>query len=342
MRMPYLFFSASRSGLGVGGVNVFASADVQGFRATDRPLMAAGHFPDPRRPFEAAVNDLAAQRLHLGVGSRLTLYGYSQQQVASCGLVTAGRLPAPAGPRFTVRVTGIARLPTDVNAVAPLAAAQDVDYEGQGDVYLTPAFVPRYAAALGVPVQQVAGINAYLVRVHGRSTGWEAFAAAAARLDPHAQLEAGGNGLQVAAASAQRGTHLAVIALLLFGALAALVTLLLAGQALARQVLLEEADLAVLASLGTNRAQIVALVTLRVTLTGLAGGRLWGGWPVCRLGARVARGRLWRCLLRERGRPMRIASGAGRRLLVVAGAMTLAATALLQAPPSGPVRGRPR
>ncbi len=112
------------------------------------------------------------------------------------------------------------------------------------------------------------------MRVHGGSTGWEAFAAAAARLDPHAQLEAGGNGLQVAAASAQRGTHLAVIALLLFGALAALVTLLLAGQALARQVLLEEADLAVLASLGTNRAQIVALVTLRAALTGLAGGIL--------------------------------------------------------------------
>jgi ABC-type lipoprotein release transport system permease subunit len=274
MRMPYLFFSSSRSGLGVGSVNVFASADVQGFRAIDRPLMAAGHFPDPRQPFDAAVNDLAAQRLHLDVGSRLTLYGYSQQQVASCGLVTAGRLPAPAGPRFTVRVTGIARLPTDVNAIMPLAAAQDVDYEGQGDVYLTPAFLPRYAAALGVPVQQVAGINAYLVRVHGGSAGWEAFAAATARLDRHAHLEAGGNGLQVAAASAQRGTHLAVIALLLFGALAAVVTLVLAGQALARQVLLEETDLAVLASLGMSRAQIVTLVALRAALTGLAGGVL--------------------------------------------------------------------
>jgi FtsX-like permease family len=280
MRTPYLFFSSSRSGLGVGSVNVFASADVQGFRAIDRPLMASGHFPDPRHPFEAAVNDLAAQRLRLGVGSRLTLYGYSQQQVASCALVAAGRLPAPAGPRFTVRVTGIARLPTDVNAIAPLAAAQDVDYEGQGDVFLTPAFLPRYAAALGVPVQQVAGINGYLVRVHGGRAGWQAFAAAAARLDRHAHLEAGGNGLQVAAASAQRGAHLAVIALLLFGALAALVTVVLAGQALARQLLLEEADLAVLASLGISRAQIFTLMVLRAALTGLAGGVLAVGVAV--------------------------------------------------------------
>jgi len=274
MRMPYLFFSSSPSGSDLGSINVFASADVQGFRAINRPLMVAGHFPDPRRPFEAAVNDLAAQRLHLSVGSQLTLYAYSQQQVVACGLIAAGRLPAPAGPRFTVRVTGITRLPTDVNAIVPLAAAQDVDYEGQSNVFLTPAFLPRYAAALGIPVQQVSGINAYLVRAHGGIAGWEAFAAAAARLDHSAQLQAGGSEQQVAAASAQRGTHLAAVALLLFGALAALVTLLLAGQALARQVLLEETDLAILAGLGMSRAQLVALVVLRAVTAGLAGGAL--------------------------------------------------------------------
>lgn len=149
--------------------------------------------------------------------------------------------------------------------------AQDVDYEGQGNVFLTPAFLPRYAAALGVPVQQVAGINGYLVRVHGGSAGWEAFAAAAARLDHDAQLQAGGSELQVAAASAQRGTHLAAVALLLFGALAALVPLVLAGQALARQMLLEQADLAILASLGMSRAQIAALVIVQAVTAGLAG-----------------------------------------------------------------------
>ena len=95
MRMSYLYFSSSRSGFGVGSVNVTASADAQGFRAIDRPLMVAGRFPDPRHPFEAAINDTAAQRLHLSVGSRLALYAYSQAQ--ACGLTTAGRfLPRPA------------------------------------------------------------------------------------------------------------------------------------------------------------------------------------------------------------------------------------------------------
>ncbi len=71
-RMPYLFFSSSPSGSGLGSVNVTASADVQGFRTIDRPLMVAGRFPGVRRPFDAAVNELAAQRFHLHVGSRLT------------------------------------------------------------------------------------------------------------------------------------------------------------------------------------------------------------------------------------------------------------------------------
>jgi FtsX-like permease family len=174
-----------------------------------------------------------------------------------------------------VRVVGIARLPSDVNAVVPLAAAQDVDYEGQGQVYLTPAFLSRYAAALGIPVQDVSSMNAYFVRVRGGPAGWNAFSAAAARLDPAAQLSAGGGaGLQVAAASAEQGTHLEVVALLLFGALAGLVTLLLVGQALARHVLLEEADLRILAGLGMSGPQIVAMVVLRAALTAAAGGVL--------------------------------------------------------------------
>ena len=274
--VPICFSPLARPASGTGSVNVTASADVQGYRAIDRPLMVAGRFPDPGRPFDAAVNDLAAERLHLGVGSQLTLYAYSQKQLAACDLTgAAGSLPAPAGPRFTVRVVGIARPPNDVNAVAPLAAAQDVDYDGQGQVYLARAFLPRYAAALGIPVQDVSGMSAYFVRVRGGAAGWNAFAASAARLDPGAILQAGGGDvLQGAAASAERGTHLEAVALLLFGGLAGFVTLLLAGQAMTRQVLLEEGDLTILAGLGMSRAQIAAMVVLRAALTGVAGGVL--------------------------------------------------------------------
>ena len=122
-------------------------------------------------------------------------------------------------------------------------------------------------------------MNSYYVRLHGGLAGWNAFAARVSRLDHSALLGGssgggGGAGLQIAAASAERGTQLAVVALLLFGALAALVTVLLAGQALARQVLLDEADLAILTGLGMSRAQIVAVAVLRAALAGMAGGVL--------------------------------------------------------------------
>ena len=279
-RMPYVFLSASRSGPGLVSVNVTAVADAAGFGAVNRPLLVAGRFPGPGRPFDAAVNEIAAERLHLSVGSRLTLYGYSQQQVRACDVSgAAGRLPAPAGPRFSVRVAGIVRFPSDVSALAPLAAAQQVAYERESDIYLTRAFLPRYAAALGVPVQDLSGMNEYYVRVRGGLAGWHVFSAEASRLDRGATVQAGGGGgggarLQVAAASAERGTRLEVVALLLFGTLAAFVTLLLVGQALARQMLLEEADLAILAGLGMSRAQIFGLEMLRAALIGVAGGVL--------------------------------------------------------------------
>ena len=279
MRFFFMFFSTSRSGRGLGSVNAFASADAQGLRAIDRPLMVAGRLPAPGRPFDVAVNGTAAQRLHLSVGSRLILYSYSEKQLLNCGFDAANRPAAPAGPRFTLRVAGIVRLPSDVNAIVPLAAAQDVDYEGQGNVFLTPAFLLRYAAALSVPVQDVSGMNAYDIRLRGGVAGWNAFGARVQRLDHGTLLQAGGaggggEGSQVSAASAEQGIHLAVVALLLFGALAGLVTLLLAGQALARQVLLEEADLAILAGLGMSRPEIVTMVVVRAALTGVTGGVL--------------------------------------------------------------------
>lgn len=122
-------------------------------------------------------------------------------------------------------------------------------------------------------------MNAYEIRLRGGLAGWDAFGARVLRLDHAALLAAGGaggggEGLQVAAASAERGTQLAVVALVLFGTLAGLVTLLLAGQALARQVLLEEADLAILAGLGMSRPEIVTMVVVRAALTGVTGGVL--------------------------------------------------------------------
>ena len=229
-------------------------------RDLDRPLVVAGHLPDPRRPFDVAVNEFAADKRHLHLGSRFHLYAYSYPQIAGAALITQGVSKGrPEGPSFTVKVTGIVRFPDDVSAVLPLAAKQDVTYEGEQNMYMTPAFLERLAAGLGIPVQELPDINFYGVRLRHGAADWKTFASKASAIGHGQVFTSAGNtlGIQTAAASAQRGIHLEVVALLLFGILALLVTLLFVGQAVSRQVVLEADDYAALRTLGVTRAQLV-------------------------------------------------------------------------------------
>jgi hypothetical protein len=156
-------------------------------------------------------------------------------------------------------------------------------------MYLTPAFLRHYTAALGVPIQQLSGMSAYVVRLRRGDADWRSFAAAATRLDPQVQLSeggsgagsgGGGNGLQAAAATAQRGIHLEVVALAVFGGLALLVTLLLAGQAMGRQVLLERDDFLAMGALGASPSQVRRIVVARSAVIGPVGGTIAFGVAV--------------------------------------------------------------
>jgi putative ABC transport system permease protein len=278
----YLFLTPARSGQALGSLNPVAPIDAQAFRDVDRLLVIAGTYPRPADASQAAVNETAAQRLHLHVGSPLTLYAYAPNQFLSGQFTTpvvSAKKPLPQGPTFQVRIAAVVRAPSDVNAIVPLAAEQDVDYEGQGNLYLTPAFLSHYVHALGLSATEQeeleGGVDAYAVRLRQGSAAWASFSAAAAKVAPGVQLIPGnGNGATAAAASAERGIHFEAVALLLFGALAALVTLVLVGQALRRQVLSEDRLYATLRSLGADRRQIVAVVSLRTALVGAVGAVL--------------------------------------------------------------------
>ena len=178
---------------------------------------------------------------------------------------------------LTVRVSAVVRFPAGRQRCRPLAAKQNVSYEGQQNLYLTPAFLPRLAAGLGIPVQAIPDINLVGVRLRHGAADWKAFAAAAQSAG-RGSITVGESenvyGMRRAAASAQRGIHLEVVALLIFGALAALVTLLLVGQAISRETQLDRADDATLRSLGATRAQLAGTVLLRAAVIGVAGGAI--------------------------------------------------------------------
>ena len=277
-RSPYLFLSTARNGASGMRLNVIGDVDADLYRKVDRPMLLAGRLPDPRRPFEVAVNDLAAEGGHLRVGSSLRLYAYSYAQVTAGSLTFRGSAPtAPAGPSFEVHVTGIVRFPQDVNAVLPLVDRQGVSYEIQRNLLTTPAFLQQLAKGLGVPVQQIPNGNLVAVRLHHGPADWKAFAHSVAKVSGGAvTFTSPGNvmGIHRAAASAQRGIHLDVLALIIFGLLVALITLLFVGQAIGRLAGGHAGDYAVLRSLGASRGQIVAVVLSMAGLVGIAGAAL--------------------------------------------------------------------
>jgi ABC-type lipoprotein release transport system permease subunit len=282
-RAPHLFITTDPSGqasnLGGGaqrsGVNVIGVADRDLFRRVDRPMVLAGSLPDPSSAFDVAINELTALKRHVHVGSRLRLYAYSATQFAHGALLagTAGPVK-PEGPTFTVRVRSILRFPQDVSAVGPIAAKQNVSYEGQQNLYLTPAFLPRLAARLNIQVQAIPDINLVAVRLRHGPADFKAFAAGVRKVGG-GSITVGdqGNvfGATVAAASAQRGAHLEVVALLIFGVLAALVTLLLVGQAIGREAQLDLVKCATFRSLGASNRQLGGVIVLRAAVVAVAG-----------------------------------------------------------------------
>lgn len=271
-RAPYLFFSQSPAGNDPSQVNVFGDADAALYRSVDRPIVVAGRLPQPDRPFEVAINELAASGQHLHVGSTVTLYAFTYAQITGGALTESSGTPVrPAGPTFRVQVTAIVRFPQDVNAVAPLVDHQGVAYDGQRNLYTTPAFLQRLAKGLGVPAQQVPDSNLVGVRLRRGAADWKAFADAVPKASGGAiTFTNAGNvyGINRAAGSAQRGIHLDVVALIVFGLLVALVTLLFVGQSIGRQVRNQAGDFAVLRSLGADRRQ---LVSTEVAVSGVVG-----------------------------------------------------------------------
>lgn len=277
-QMPYLYLTSSRSGFSGASLNAIGASDSSLFRSVDRPMVVAGHLPNPRHPYDVAINELAGKFHHLHIGSSVRLYSYSLAQSGNGRLTSTIETdrPMPAGPTFKVRVVAVVRFPQDVNAAPQLASAQDVSYEGQQNLYLTPAFLQRLAERLGISVHQIPNINFVGVRLRHGAADWNSFAAEATAAGAGQVFASPGNVFDIrsSAASAQRGIHLEVVALVIFGAIAALVTLLLLGQALARMAALERGEYSVLRTLGASKGQLMAVVLARAALIGAAGGAL--------------------------------------------------------------------
>jgi putative ABC transport system permease protein len=236
--------------------------DPGGSVALGRPIVVAGRLPDERRLEEAVVDEELAERRHLWVGSRYRVRAFTFEQFGAAG---EGRAAVPHGAEVELRIVGIIRAVRDL---VPAVTDQDNLFVNDGDLYLTPAYWQRYGAdiaryGIGLAVALRNGqadlpeLSASLRRLYGDR----------ARVEPVEGLESG----ETITAGTRRAIRLESAALAAFALLAALAALLLVGQTLGRQILLEAAEGPILRALGMTRGQLVGVAVVRAAPIAVAG-----------------------------------------------------------------------
>jgi hypothetical protein len=230
-----------------------------------RPILVAGRLPDERRPDEVAVDEELAERRHLRVGSRVRVGAFTSAQLGPAG---EGHDVAPRGAVADLLVAGIVRYPKDL---LPVVTDQESLLVNSGDLYLTPAWWRRYGPdianyGIGLAVQLHDGqadlprLRAGLRRLYGGEAAAEGVDASI--------------GDKAITAGTRRAITLESAALAAFAVLTALAGLLLVGQTLGRQVLVEAAESPILRALGMTRGQLVGVAVVRAAPVAMAGALL--------------------------------------------------------------------
>ncbi len=239
--------------LGPGGRPVFAAPvdvalDGRFGHLIEIPKMLSGRLPLPDHPAEVAIDQIAAQDLHLHVGSRLEL-----------GAVVSG--PGPIR-RLAERVVGIM---VTRGSVVPVTSLDKLAFI-LGSAALVHELGPSYKA-----------FDAAYVKLRpGATVG--TFSRQAQAL---AQARASGNvgSVYIAdeaaqAATIERSIHPQAVALWLFALALAVTTLLIIGQAAARVLAAGSSGNAILSALGMTRRQLLAAGLIEAGVAAVTGALL--------------------------------------------------------------------
>jgi FtsX-like permease family len=249
-RLLLAVIARSRSGaslypVGPGSLEVQVPTDGHP-NTIDRPKLVQGRLPDPARPNEVLADTSSSRYLGLRLGEATAVRFISRRTLYGNGVpLTVDPRKARGGPLVRVRIVGIeAYWHSDVDS---------------GYLFLTPAF---YRAHGGNRLGAYAGQLQVRLK-HGRAD-LPAFRAAVGRI-------AGNTGYVIfdpgaSRPEAQRSIDFQGRALLLLAAFGTAAALMLVGQALYRQALLDAATHRTLRALGMTHGQLLALGALRAAV----------------------------------------------------------------------------
>lgn len=222
------------------------------FSTVDKISILAGRSPSPTREDEAVMNALAARELGLHVGSVIRLPFYTNAQVNS---------PKPSKPTMiaTVRMVGEFVASRDV-------LESDINALGSAAIIFSPALTDKLAPHFAT------GTETFLQLAGGDSNAKRVFAEIY-RIDAVATHFPAQITSQFVPTIQQAITP-AAVALAVFGSVAALTVLLIAGLAIGRMIRIGVDDMEILRALGASRVALLVDQVLGVVVAVALGSLL--------------------------------------------------------------------
>lgn len=234
-----------QSGAKMADASVIAPLDGRLGHLLEIPKMLAGRQPAADRPAEVMVNQIAAQSLHLQVGSRLEMEAFAGEDISPTRLLSERVVGIMVTRGSVVPVTDLDRIPVII-ASAALFRALGPRYEGFDGAYVK----LRPGAPLG---------------------GFNQMAQALARGFPATGGQVIVTDETTQAATIERSIRPQAAALALFALVLALSALLIVGQVASRLLLAASQDNGTLAVLGMTRGQLLAAGLVEVGIAAAAG-----------------------------------------------------------------------
>ncbi len=225
--IAYFGLAPMADGVPVDEIGVAASRDGRVFRDVDRIEVVQGRLPEPTQPSEAAVDPVAAERLDVGVGDRVSLTSFDEEGVR------------PA----VVEVVGIVNVPLQV-------LTEDRD----GIVLVSGGFAAAHP-------RDLLAFYPARVRLAGGFEDFAAFTEAATAIfdgSPDLFIESSAEEQD----RVQIGVEVLVVSLVVFSVVAGLAGLVAVATALARAVPDSAEDQATLAAVGMTQRERAASLLL--------------------------------------------------------------------------------
>lgn len=239
-------------------VGLYVPADAEAMRTIERPVVLTGRLADATKADEAVVTERFVQTHGFGVGDRVTLRLFTQEEI-STGVsgVRSVTPPRPSGPTVPVRIVGVVR---------STWFGDSVDSTGQ----LTPSFGVFQSYRLNFVDDDPTEVPLNLiVRLHGGQAAIPDFRRALDQLDLGAPFELDDRAAEFA--HVREVVRFEGSWLIVFGLCALLVGGALVGQAVVRATQRSVLELEPLRAVGMQRTQLVALAAVVPALAAVAG-----------------------------------------------------------------------